>query len=206
MAYRRRRRKSSHDDVPGALVLGAIVAYGVYTQMPRRTLTTLVIICAVMLAVTIIAVVVVWSIRTQNEKRKLRALRIADIDAMKWDDFERYVAMLLKARGCTDVRLTEYYDRGVDIVATKDGVRWGVQVKQYSRPVRKDAVEQVYTALSYYHCQRAMVVTNSHFTEQAKEIARANNCALIDRDRLAKWVIAYQSGETPAPASRAVVS
>lgn len=57
------------------------------------------------------------------------------------------------------MQLTEHYDLGVDIVARKDGVTWGVQVKHYSGLVGINAVRQVVVALKMYGCDRAMVVT-----------------------------------------------
>ena len=89
--------------------------------------------------------------------------------------FEKYVAELMKDQGFTKVMLTERYDYGIDIIALKDGVRWGVQVKRYSRMVKAEAVRQVVTALNKYNCQRAMVVTNSTFSRPAKILAETNN-------------------------------
>lgn len=37
-----------------------------------------------------------------------------------------------------------------------------------------------------------MVVTNSYFTREAKSMAEYNNCELIDRDKLADWVVEFQ--------------
>jgi len=62
-------------------------------------------------------------------------------------EFERYVARLLKSKGYNNIRLTEEYDYGIDIIAEKDGIRWGIQVKRYSGLVSADAVRQVITAL-----------------------------------------------------------
>jgi restriction system protein len=106
------------------------------------------------------------------------------IDAMTGLEFERYVAQLLLLQGYGAVRLTEKYDYGIDIIAIKDGITWGIQVKRYSGLVKADAVRQVVTALKKYHCDRAMVITNSIYSNVAKELARTNGCILIDRARL----------------------
>lgn len=120
--------------------------------------------------------------------RAWKTRNMKDIDAMTGVQFERHVAQLLKRQGYRDVRLTEYYDLGVDIIARKDGVTWGIQTKRYSNPVRADAVRQVYAALSRYKCDRAMVVTNSTFSSPAKILADDNRIILIDRYALAKMV------------------
>lgn len=120
---------------------------------------------------------------------KLRQLpfkqkQIRDVDSMTGLEFEQYVAALLKTHGYGSVHLTEQYDLGVDIVAVKDGITWGVQVKRYSGLVGADAVRQVVTALRMYNCDRAMVITNSYFSNAARSLAESNDCVLVDRGGL----------------------
>ena len=111
-----------------------------------------------------------------------------NIDNLNWSEFEHYVADRLKRQGYVDVRLTEHYDLGIDVIAKKGGVVWGVQVKHYnSKQVGVDAVRQVITALKRYKCDRAMVVTNNFFTEPAQILANSNSCVLVDRKLITKW-------------------
>jgi len=98
--------------------------------------------------------------------------------------FEKYVANLLKQQGYSNISLTEQYDYGVDIIANRDGICWGIQVKRYSGLVKADAVRQVVTGLRVYGCDRAMVITNSTYSRVALELARSNGCELIDRSGL----------------------
>ena len=112
---------------------------------------------------------------------------ISTIDNMTGLEFERYVARLLETQGYSNIHLTERYDYGVDIVATKDGITWGIQVKRYSGLVKADAIRQVVTALKMYHCDQAMVVTNSIFSRPAQTLANSNNCVLVDRSGLSRW-------------------
>lgn len=88
--------------------------------------------------------------------------KLEHIDSMTGLEFEKCVANLLRNQGYRHVTITERYDYGVDIVAVKDGVRWGVQVKRNSYLVKAIAVRQVVTALKKYKCDRAMVVTNNN--------------------------------------------
>lgn len=111
-------------------------------------------------------------------------LRFRDIDTMDGITFEHYVAQLLGDCGYVNVALTEQYDYGVDIIAEKDGIRWGIQVKRYSGLVKAEAVRQVVTALPLYGCDQAMVITNSMFSRVAQHLAEGNNCVLIDRPEL----------------------
>ena len=109
---------------------------------------------------------------------------MSDIDVMDGLAFEKYIASLLKSQGYRNVQLTEEYDYGIDIIAEKDGIRWGIQVKRYSGLVKVAAVRQAVTALRIYNCDRAMVVTNSDFSRVAQELADSNGCVLIDRSKL----------------------
>jgi restriction system protein len=107
---------------------------------------------------------------------------------MTGHEFEKSVVKLLRKQGYSNVKLNEKYDYGVDITATKDGLHWGVQVKRNSNLVKAIAVRQVVTALNKYNCDRSMVVTNSVFSNVAKELAKSNNCLLIDRSKLINWL------------------
>jgi HJR/Mrr/RecB family endonuclease len=111
---------------------------------------------------------------------------MAAIDTMTGLEFERCVAKLLKVQGFEHVRLTEEYDLGVDIIGEKNGIIWGIQAKRYTSLVGANAVRQAVAALKYYGCDRAMVVTNSYYSRVATELARTNNCRLIDRAVLIK--------------------
>ncbi len=126
---------------------------------------------------------VIWLI--QKIHRLNQNLRLQDVDSMDGISFEHYMAQLLAERGYSNVSLTEQYDYGVDIIAEKDGVRWGIQTKRYSGLVKAEAVRQVVTGLRLYGCDRAMVVTNSTYSNVAKRLAEGNDCVLIDRDGLA---------------------
>lgn len=128
----------------------------------------------------------IWDLYQKHQMNKL-IRSTSDIDSLTWSEFEHYVADRLKKQGYTNVRLTEHYDLGIDVVAKKSGVTWGVQVKHYTNNVGADAVRQAVTALKAYKCDRAMVVTNSFFTNPAKMLAISNDCVLVDRKSIAEW-------------------
>lgn len=113
-----------------------------------------------------------------------RSTTLKGVDAMDGLDFERYVVNLLRVNGFRNVSLTEKYDLGVDIIAEKDGIRWGVQAKRYSGLVKASAVRQAVTGLRLYGCDQAIVITNSTYTEVARRLANANDCVLVDRTGL----------------------
>ena len=47
-------------------------------------------------------------------------------------------------------------------------------------------VQQAVASIKYYKAHRAMVITNSSFTENAGNLAKANNVTLIDRKDILK--------------------
>ena len=59
-----------------------------------------------------------------------------------------------------------------------------VQCKRYAEPVNGEAIQQVVAGAVMYHCKSTMVVTSSRFTVAAIELARRNNCRLIDKAAL----------------------
>ena len=191
--YYRRRRKN--DGISGtSLLVGIIAVATLYNKLSAQTINLIIGGGLLLVGLIIGLVLFIQYKRSQHEKQKLRALNLIDTDYMDGLAFEKYVAELLKSQSYTKVALTERYDLGVDIIALKDGIRWGVQVKRYSNMVKAEAVRQVVTALNKYNCQRSMVVTNSTFSRPAKVLADSNDCVLIGKDELAEWIIAFQEG------------
>ena len=149
-----------------------------------------VLLYGLLIVILIIAIKLIIKLRIYH---RISSPKMIDIDGMTGLEFERCVANLLSNQGYKHVRLTEKYDLGVDIIADKDGRRWGIQVKRHSGLVKAIAVRQVVTALRKYKCDKALVVTNSTFSNVAKELAGTNDCVLVDRTQLSKWVASYKS-------------
>ena len=60
-----------------------------------------------------------------------------------------------------------------------------IQCKHYSEPVDGKAVQQAVASMAPYRASKAIVMTNSTFTEAAKQLARLNGVELIGRPELA---------------------
>ena len=87
--------------------------------------------------------------------------------------YEHHCAKLLKQRGFRDVAVTKSSgDQGIDVIAYNENVKYGIQCKYYSYPVGNQAVQQAYAGAKFYDCNVAVVMTNSTFTEPAKELAQ----------------------------------
>ncbi len=98
-------------------------------------------------------------------------------------EYEAYVASILEKNGFTNVHVTKGSgDRGVDIICEDlYGQKCAVQCKMYTgSPVGFKAVQEVFTGKQLYHCDVAMVITNSYFSEQAKEGASQLQVKLLE--------------------------
>ena len=185
-------RRSQNSGLGSAIVIIILLAAGVmYSQgwsgpAIFNTIAAAIIVI-VLLSIFYSPIVAIFRFigrMIQRQRLKRIARTNKPLDAMTWAEFEYFVAAWLKDKGYTGVRITEKYDLGVDIVAKKDGVTWGVQVKHYNGLVGIEAVRQVVVALKKYKCDRAMVVTNSVFSQPAVELAKSQDCLLIDGSKL----------------------
>ena len=188
--YKRRYKKRNNgtEDAFGLLALLAL-AFG-YTKadsfIKQYEQGLAIIIAATVIVLVLIGAFVVYRIR--RAKHIYDAITLSDVDSMDGLEFERYLANLLRKRGYTDIKLTEKYDYGIDIIAKKDGLTWGIQAKGYKDLVKAAAVRQTYTAMNRYKCDRAMVITNSVFSNPAKILATDNHIVLVDRTILSQWI------------------
>lgn len=191
MASYYHKRHAAHSDTDAVVFIFVILLMcsfwehkALMLQIEHLTLYVSVSVVSLMTSVFIVKMG-----KSLIKPRSISAHDLVDVDNMDGLEFERYVARLLETQGYGAVRLNEEYDYGVDIIAVKDGTSWGIQVKRYNGLVKANAVRQVVTALRKYRCDRAMVITNSYYSEVAKELARVNDCVLVDRNKLRFWVV-----------------
>ena len=106
------------------------------------------------------------------------------IDQMTGRKFEEFLAKLFKQLGY-QVRLTPATaDYGADLVITKGDIKTVVQAKRQQGSVGIKAVQEVTGAIGYYQANLGLVITNSKFTEPAKNLAAKTDIELFDRDDL----------------------
>lgn len=124
-----------------------------------------------------------------------RATGQAAIDAMAGVEFEHYVAAVLRGTGYTVEMTKATGDFGVDLIATRDGVRTAVQCKRQARAVNGSAIQQVVAGAAVHDCSATMVVSNHRYTRAAALLAEVHGCVLVDRTRLAR--LARTRGRQP---------
>lgn len=137
--------------------------------------------------------------------KKLSDAGIGDIDKMPGKEFEQYLEAVFKRKGYSVERTPYQGDFGGDLIISLNGEKTVVQAKRWKWRVGVKAVQEAVAAKGYYGCDEAMVVTNSTFTPQAKELARRNDVGLWNRKRLLDELINHagpkEEKTTTAPAA-----
>lgn len=196
MRYRRRRRKAyafPTEVILGFTVIGLLLL--LFPQFLRsEEFTTFFPYIGITLAVfaAVVAAVTLW-VLNRRRVRRLRALQLSQVDAMDGVVFERYVGEILKTAGFSVQFTVSSNDFGVDILATKNGKKYAVQLKRYKDAIGSHAIMEVVAGMQHYACERAIVVTNSTFTPSARKLAESTNCLLIGREQLSQMILDFQS-------------
>lgn len=120
---------------------------------------------------------------------KPKTLSITDIDRLHPNLFEASIASLYKSQGF-EVYLTPYSnDKGVDVVALKNGENYLIQAKQTKSLVGNEAIQEICTAKNYYEDKfkeqfNLVTVTNNDYSSPATILAKSNNINLLNRGHL----------------------
>ena len=80
------------------------------------------------------------------------------------------------------------HQQGTDLILIGQNTRIAVEAKRWKKKVSNRAVQQINSGKLFHRCDRAWVITNNYFTEQAKELARSCNVELINRDGLNEMI------------------
>lgn len=155
----------------------------------------------ILVGVPLIAVLIalVYSLRhylklkgSGEKQRRLRALESLNIDNMDEAGFERCVSELLVHRGFRVEKTGDLFNLGVDFIAQKNNLKYAVQIIQQTVSVSRIAVSDAEREKHRYGCDRAMLITNGYFTQDAVELSVSKGCDLVDRDILAEWILDFQ--------------
>ena len=96
-------------------------------------------------------------------------------------DYEYMCADYLERNGYYDVEVTQASgDQGIDIIAWKDSIKYGIQCKYYKGSVGNKAVQEAFTGAKFYNCNKAMVMTSGEYTSSAIELANQIGVKLVE--------------------------
>ncbi len=94
-------------------------------------------------------------------------------------EFERWVADSLSAFDWNAEVTQGSGDQGIDVIAEKDGKKIGLQCKLYSSAVGNKAIQEAHAGKSHYSLDGVGVLTNSNFTQSAKDLAFSTGVLLL---------------------------
>lgn len=117
-------------------------------------------------------------------ERSLIKASMKKVDSMSGEEFEDFLQVHFSKQGYKASLTPKTADYGADLVLKKNKEKIVVQAKRWKNRVGVEAVQQAVASTAYYKADRAMVVTNSYFTENAKALAKANKVELWDRNSL----------------------
>ncbi|MFH9426511.1 restriction endonuclease [Streptomyces sp. NPDC017529] len=130
----------------------------------------------------------------EQEEAKARELSMTEVDALSWQDFEKYIAGLCRRDGCTKVIVSgKSGDLGADVIGyLPDGRKLVVQCKKYAphRSVSSQDMQKfVGTARLEHGADVALFVTTCRtFTKDALGLAVRQDIVALHRDLLGSWV------------------
>ncbi len=141
--------------------------------------------------ITAVPILIIIRLSWTDYKRKHRSpikkahTNTTDFDSLDGIEFENFCAYILKKNGFKKVTTTKTTgDQGLDIIAFKNGKKYGFQCKRYSKPIGNSAVQEVFSGAQFYNCDYAVVITNQVFTKSAIELSKKLNVILYDRTGL----------------------
>ncbi|MBE5096759.1 restriction endonuclease [Bacillus thuringiensis] len=124
--------------------------------------------------------------RTTAHTQKI--ITIEDIDLLSGEEFEQYLADLLKCLGFRTELTKGSGDQGADILGFKQNKKYVIQAKRYKSTVGTAAVQEVVAGKAFYDADESWVITNSTFTKGAVELASKTNTKLWDREKLSNLI------------------
>ncbi len=127
-------------------------------------------------------------IKRKEEERALSS-GIYEVDSMTGREFEFFLSIYFKKLGY-DVTLTpQTQDYGADLVLRENGAITIIQAKRSQKPVSIKAVQEIASAIKHYNADKAIVITNNRFTQNAFDLAKSNKVELWQRDKLIDFII-----------------
>jgi restriction system protein len=141
-----------------------------------------------------------WLLRQYIDEREdamtLNSIKnpVTKFDLLDGTAFEHLLGRLYEKMGYAVQMTGKTGDQGGDLVATRAPERIVIQAKCYkNQSVGNAAVQEAAAARSMYDGNKAMVITTSDFTKEARELARATDVELISRKELQELLLKYLS-------------
>jgi hypothetical protein len=106
------------------------------------------------------------------------------LDGMDGIPFEDWIKGFLETQYPSVKKTQQSHDFGTDLIAERPGEKVVIQTKRWKDVVRERAVQEIISGKLFYEADRAIVITSSNFTPDAKKLAKKIGVELWDRERL----------------------
>ena len=172
---KKRKRKAENGLLPTS-VLGVIL-FGSLVKNNMKLILTAIILAIILYAY-------IKAVRKNRATERYLMSGMQEVDHMTGEEFEYFLCTYFKELGYKVRTTPTVNDYGADVIAYKEGEKIVIQAKRYKENVGIKAVQEVIGAREYYKADKAMVVTSSYFTPNAKNLAQSGNVELWDRTKL----------------------
>ena len=173
---RQKRRAKMNLTIVCILVIIAVSSYACWYNYIFPDIYT---VLGMIIPVVLIFLMLILSI---IKRKRMLGASIKQIDKMDGIEFEKYLYLYYKKHGYKATITPASGDFGADlIIEDKHKIKTVIQAKRYRSHVGVEAVQQALASKEYYKADRAAVITNSFFTDPAKEMAKETGTVLINR-------------------------
>jgi len=125
------------------------------------------------------------SLRRKNINNYINKITIDSINSLSGQDFEEFLYYLFLNLGFDVTKTKASHDYGADLILKINNITITVQSKLYTNhSVGPSSVQEVYSSIKFYNARVGIVITNSHFTKNAINLAKSTNVLLWDRETL----------------------
>jgi len=111
----------------------------------------------------------------------LRQIVVIKMDGIT---FERFIALMFTLRGYIVQFTPRTGDKGVDLIAARNGERIAIQCKRWKDSVGTAAVQQVFTGKEFYKCTKGILITTASLSPQAERLANKIDITYWDKDSI----------------------
>ncbi len=136
-----------------------------------------------------VAVAVFDTLKEEESRKRLLDSGMVEVDAMTGKEFEEFLRVHFINCGYSVTLTQDSQDYGADLILYKDSLKTVVQAKRSKNPVGIKAVQEVAGAVRHYKGNKARVITNNRFTENAYKLAESNDVELWDRKELIEFIL-----------------
>jgi len=137
----------------------------------------------------VLGVNVMKFVKFSINQSRYRKAGLSEVDQMTGEDFELFLVDLFRKLGYRVEHTGRLGDFGSDLIIEKDGVKTVVQAKRQNSKVKESAVQSAIAAKEYYHCDKAMVVTNNYYWKHAWVVGKETKTTLWTRQDLTRAIL-----------------